>query len=98
MLYTMLGFWGKSSVILPEENEAISLSFSEEQTDATLKAMKTDTALGRDSFPVSFFRHCWLFLKPLISDIINGFALGTIDISRINFSIQALIPKTPGAD
>lgn len=31
-------------------------------------------------------------------DIINGFVLGQVDISRINFAIIALIPKIQGAD
>jgi hypothetical protein len=30
--------------------------------------------------------------------ILNGFALGTVDIARLNFGIFTLIPKVPGAD
>ena len=31
-------------------------------------------------------------------DIINGFALGTVDISRLNYGVISLIPKVKGGD
>jgi hypothetical protein len=63
-----------------------------------LKETKTDTAPGPDGFPVVFFKSFWSILKPLILQILNGFALGLIDILRLNFGILFLIRKVPGAD
>ena len=59
---------------------------------------KTDTAPGPDGFPVAFFKMFWPVLKDMILQILNGFALGTVDISRLNFGILSLIPKVAGAE
>jgi hypothetical protein len=67
-----------------EENENLLRSFSQEELDEVLKETKVDTAPGPDGFPVMFYK-C-------------GFALGTVDIARLNFGILSLIPKVPGAD
>jgi hypothetical protein len=37
-------------------------------------------------------------LRKEILAILNGFALGKVDIARLNFGILSLIPKVPGAD
>jgi hypothetical protein len=63
-----------------------------------LKETNTDTAPDPDGFPVVFFKYFWSLVKPLILQILDGFALGLIDISRLNFGILSLIPKVPGAD
>jgi hypothetical protein len=47
---------------------------------------------------VSFFKSCWGWLKPLILNILNEFALGRLDIARLNFGVLSLFPKVPGAD
>uniref|UniRef100_A0A453PB63 Reverse transcriptase domain-containing protein n=1 Tax=Aegilops tauschii subsp. strangulata TaxID=200361 RepID=A0A453PB63_AEGTS len=40
----------------------------------------------------------WHVLKHLVYAIIQGFCLGTVDISRLNYTILSLIPKVKGAD
>jgi hypothetical protein len=50
-----------------------------------------------DGFPVTFFKTCWSWLKPLLLNILNEFALGRLNISRLNFGILSLIPKVPRA-
>jgi hypothetical protein len=62
-----------------------------------LKNTKTATAPGPDGFPVAFFKKFWPKLKDLILLILNGFSLGTLDISHLNFGIFSLIPKMLGA-
>jgi hypothetical protein len=37
-------------------------------------------------------------LRNEVLAILNGFALGTVDIARLNFGILSLIPKVPGVD
>ena len=34
----------------------------------------------------------------MVLHILNGFALGTLDISRLNYGVLSLIPKVPGAE
>ena len=74
------------------------LTFTEEELDSVLKNIKTDTALGPDGFPVSFFKVFWSMVKPLVLRILNAFALGRVDIARLNFGVLTLIPKVVGAD
>jgi hypothetical protein len=59
-----------------------------------IKEIKTDTAPGSDGFLVGFFFKSFCrFLKPLVLQILNTFALGMVDISRLNFGVLSLIPK-----
>jgi hypothetical protein len=69
-----------------------------EEIDEVLKETKTDTAPGPDGFPVSFFKRFWPGLRGLVLHIFNGFALGTVDVVRLNFGILSLIPKVVGED
>jgi mannosylglycoprotein endo-beta-mannosidase len=55
-------------------------------------------APGPDGFLVAFFKTFWSLLKPLIQQILNDFALGRLDISRLNFGVLSLLSKVPGAD
>jgi hypothetical protein len=73
-------------------------SFTTEELDWILKDTKFDTAPGLDGLSVIFFKKFWPLLRKEILAILNGFALGTVDIARLNFGILSLIPKVPGAD
>ena len=74
------------------------LTFTGEEMDLVLKSMKVHTAPGPDGLPVIFFKKFWPLVRPLIMEITNGFALGRVDISRLNFGVLTLIPKVPGAE
>ena len=67
-----------------EENEGLALSFLPEEIDEALNDMKTNTAPRPDGWPVEFFKNFWSCLKHLFYEIVNGFALGTVDLSRLN--------------
>jgi hypothetical protein len=73
-------------------------TFLPEELDQVLKETKTDTALGPDGLPVVFFKSFSDIVKPLVLQLLNGFALGLLDVSHLNFGILSLIPKVPGAD
>jgi hypothetical protein len=60
--------------------------------------MKPDSAPGPDGLPVLFFKKFWGILKGTILQLLNYFALGRVDIARLNFGIISLIPKVKGAD
>jgi hypothetical protein len=72
-------------------------SFTPEELDVVLKETKTDTAPGPDGLPVMFYKKFWPMLRRPVLQILNGFALGTVDIARLNFGILTLIPKVAGA-
>jgi hypothetical protein len=92
------GIWTEGQCASQEDNDSLIRSFLPEELDQVLKETKTDTAPGPDGFPVIFFKSFWSLVKPLVFQLLNGFALGLIDISRLNFGILSLIPKVPGAD
>ncbi|XP_071683213.1 uncharacterized protein [Lolium perenne] len=81
-----------------KENDNLMIAFSGEEIDEVFASMKVDTTPGPDGFSVVFFKHFWHLVKPLILDISNGFALGRVDISRLNFGVLSLIPNVPGAE
>jgi mannosylglycoprotein endo-beta-mannosidase len=90
--------WGSAGQVSSAENEALCLTFSEDELEQVIQEMKTDTAPGPDGFPVLFFKRCWQLVKNGVLHILNDFVLGRIDIARLNFGILSLIPKVPGAD
>jgi hypothetical protein len=85
--------WEENSIVSEEENADVMRSFTSQELDEVLSETKTNTAPGLDGFPVAFFKKFWPILKSLVLQILNGFALGTVDISRLNFGILSLIPK-----
>ncbi|XP_040245795.1 uncharacterized protein [Aegilops tauschii subsp. strangulata] len=75
-------FWGDEARVSQAENDLLDLSFSTEEIDMVAGSMKIDTTPGPVGWPVAFFRCFFPALKALFHDIINGFALGTVDISN----------------
>jgi hypothetical protein len=98
LLQLQEGTWSQAQRVLREENENLLRTFSQEELDEVLKETKVDTAPGPDGFPVVFYKRCWPWIKAQVLQILNGFALGTVDIARLNFGILSLILKVQGAD
>ena len=90
--------WGPHERVSQEENAGLVLSFLPEEIDRALSSMKTGTAPGPDRWPVEFFKKFWPSLKNVLHAIINGFALGQVDLARLNFGVISLIPKVKGTD
>ena len=90
--------WDTAERVSQEENDRLALAFLPKEIDQALHGMKTSTAPGPDGWPVEFFKKFWPCLKHLFYDIVNGFALGTVDLSRLNYGAISLIPKVKGAD
>src|SRR4051812_8823833 len=91
-------FWSDTERVSDAENEALALSFLPEELDQVLADTKTDTAPRPDGLPVAFFKTFWPLLKNLVLHILNGLALGMLDISRLNFGVLSLTPKVHGAE
>ena len=90
--------WEDNFKVTGEENEMLMRSFLPEELDQILRDTKTDTAPGPDGLPIAFFKNFWDLSRELVLSILNGFALGTVDVSRLNFGILSLIPKVPVAE
>jgi hypothetical protein len=90
--------WPPEQRVSFQENAEMMRTFTTEELDFVLHETKTDTAPGPDGLPVSFYKKFWPLLKKEVLEILNGFALGRVDIARLNFGILSLLPKVPGAD
>jgi hypothetical protein len=97
MLSTHPHLWAGQRCVSSLENEELMRSFTPEELDVVLKETKTDTAPSPDGLPVLFYKKFWPMLCRPVLQIRNGFAMGTVDIARLNFGILSLIPKVTGA-
>ena len=57
-----------------------------------------NAASGPDGFSIPFFKKFCPQLRDLVYKVIQGFWLGTVDVSRLNYAVITLIPKVKGAD
>jgi hypothetical protein len=60
--------------------------------------MKPDSTPGPDGLAVLFFKRFWEIPRAPILAMLNDFALGRVDIARLNYGIISLIPKVKGVD
>jgi hypothetical protein len=88
--------WPLQSRVIDLENEVMLRAFSMEELEAVLRDTKSDIAPGPNNFPILFYKQFWPLLKDLVLQIPNGFALGRVDISRLNFGILYLTPRWLG--
>jgi hypothetical protein len=59
-------------------------SFMEKEVEATLTNMKVVTQhQAPDDLRVIFFKWFWSLTKPYILAILNGYALGRVDVARL---------------
>jgi hypothetical protein len=81
---------GEESRISEDENRALKMTFTCKELDKVLMSMKPDSAPEPDGLPVMFFKKFRGILKGPIFQILNDFALGRVDIARLNFGIVSL--------
>jgi hypothetical protein len=74
----------------------LELTFTPEELDDVFLSMKTDSAQGPGGLQVLFFKRFWGTLRAPILHILKDFALGRVDIARLNFGIISLIHKVNG--
>ena len=86
--------WSGETRVSDQENNSILLTFSEDELERLVMDMKVNTAPGPDGFPVSFFKNCWPLCRHGVLHILNDFILGRIDVSRLNFGVLSMIPKS----
>ena len=74
------------------------IPYSEEEILSAITKANPNSASGPDGFSIPFFKKFWPILKELICEVIQGYCLGTVDISRLNYAVISLIPKIKGAE
>ncbi|XP_073107305.1 uncharacterized protein [Elaeis guineensis] len=77
-------------------NNAASLEqpFTEEEIRQAVFNLLKGKAPGPDGFPAEFFQRFWDLLKPDLLRLSDAFDNHKADISRHNFTLVSLIPKT----
>ena len=76
----------------------LMVPLSDEEIWQVISSANPNAASGPDGFSIPFFKKFWPQLRVLMCNIIQGFWLGTVDISRLNYAVITLIPKVKGAD
>src|SRR3954463_2477992 len=74
------------------------IPYSEKEIFLAIKKANPNSTSGPDGFSIPFFKKFWPILKNLICQVIQGYWLGTVDISTLNYVVISLIPKIKGAD
>ena len=60
--------------------------------------MEKNKAPGPDKIPIEFFQKCWHIVKSDIIQLFEDFHNDKADISRLNYGIITLLPKTKEAN
>ena len=80
--------------VTPHMNLELTREYTTSEIEATLKQMKSISALGPDGMPPIFFKHFWNIVGPdVLSATLSVLNLGTIP-PKINHTSESLIPKT----
>lgn len=90
--------WSARIRVSGDENDALLLPLSDDEVEASFMTSKSYSAPRPDGLSVSFFKQFWPVLRGLVSAVVQGFCLGTVDLSRLNYVVLTLIPKVKGAD
>jgi hypothetical protein len=88
------GIWGEGQCASSYDNDALLRSFLPEELDLVLKETKTNITPGPDGLPVVFFKSFWATVKPLVLQLLNGFDLGLLDVSRLNLASFLSFPRS----
>jgi hypothetical protein len=73
--------------------------FSEKEIKEALDDMKTNSTPGPDDFTMSFFKKKnWEQVKGPVVEMFNKFYRGELILSRLNYGLTSLIPKTKEAN
>ena len=85
-------------MVSAEENAALMLALSEEEIFLSISKANVNSASGPDGFSIPFFRKFLPQLRVLLCAIIQGFCLGTVEISRLNYAVITLTPKVKAGE
>lgn len=82
-----------SSLLTMQDLDSLDSDFSEDEIEMVIKSLPNNHAPGLDGFNGLFFKRCWPIIKGDFSRLLHDFCSLNIDITRINSSVVAPIPK-----
>jgi hypothetical protein len=89
--------WEGAIRLSESDNDQLCRPFSETEIWNALSQMEKNKAAGLDNIPIEFYQDCWQTVKADILHLFSDFRQGSVDISRINYGIITLLPKTSDA-
>jgi hypothetical protein len=89
--------WEDAACLSDTDNEQLCKPFSEAEIRYALDQMEKNKAVGPDGIPIEFYQECLRIIKKDIVSLFDDFYQGKVDISRLNYGIITLLPKTDDA-
>uniref|UniRef100_A0A453KWR1 Reverse transcriptase domain-containing protein n=1 Tax=Aegilops tauschii subsp. strangulata TaxID=200361 RepID=A0A453KWR1_AEGTS len=83
--------------ITREHADTLVKPFSMEELQAVVFGMEKNKSPGPDGIPVDFYQHFWETVKWDLMKLLNDFHEGKLDITRLNYGIITLVPKSKDA-
>jgi len=90
-------FWQPEDLITSEENDLLTMPFTEKEIKEVVFSCYADGAPGPDGVSFMFYQHYWDIVKADLLSMFNNFHQGKLDLHRLNFVLITLIPKEEGA-
>ena len=90
-------FWQPEDLITSEENDLLTMPFTEKEIKEVVFSCYADGAPGPDGVSFMFYQHYWDIVKADLLSMFNNFHQGKLDLHRLNFALITLIPKEEGA-
>jgi hypothetical protein len=90
--------WNQEEKVAEEDNEWLSRPFTEVEIKHALFQMERNKAAGPDKIPVDFFQSCWDIIKKDIMEIFKDLYNNKLDVSRLDYGVITLLPKTADAN
>jgi hypothetical protein len=92
------GFWTEKGRLTNEEAQELIRPFTVTELEEALKDMDSNTAPGPDGLSVSFYKEFWSEVKHTMLKMFRDLHRGTLNLSRLNYGMISLIPKTKEAN
>jgi len=86
------------SLLVEEELGFLASDFSEEEFLLVIKSIPSDHARGPDGFNGKFIKKCWQIIKTDFLRLFIDFFANCTDLTSINSSYIALVPKKPNPE
>ena len=81
------------SILDSHDLDHLGNDFSQEEIDLVIRSLPTNHAPGPDGFNGLFIKKCWPIIQEDFTRLLKDFSSNNVDISSINSSFIALIPK-----
>ena len=90
-------FWDPEDLVTSAENLELEKPLSEEEIKNVVFSSYASGAPGPDGLSFLFYQRFWELIKSDFMALVRDFESGSLNVSRLNYSIITLIPKEADA-